>query len=178
MGCDDLFPVAMEVRILAGMVNKRTKHDLERRLESHGITVGALPFGVMQLLRKQPLTITEISRVMRLAPATLVPAVDALERKGLARRGCDPSDRRRTPLSLTEQGLDALTRVPLVDIDDALGRSLDAMGEKKRLELRLLLRELACLMGSDPSVVEGVIAAAQSLGNTLQRPEQHPAQAI
>jgi DNA-binding MarR family transcriptional regulator len=33
-----------------------------------------------------------------LDPSTLVPAVDALERKGLAMRGQDPNDRRRNPL--------------------------------------------------------------------------------
>ncbi len=143
MKAEELYPMALQIRVLAGLVTKLARGDLERRLESRGLAVGALPFSVMRLLSQQEQTLSEVSRTMRLTPATLVPVVDALERKGLVKRGQDPRDRRRTPLSLTEQGTEALAMVPLVDEDDALVGSLDRMGEEKGLQLLALLRELA-----------------------------------
>lgn len=168
MSDDDLFPTAMEVRILTGMITKMAKHDMERRLEAHGIAVGALPFGIMQLLNRRPQTITELSRTMKLAPATLVPAVDALERRGLARRGSDPSDRRRNPLSLTELGVKALASVPLVGSEDALLCSLSAMSRQKRINLQSLLRELVTRMGGDPCMPDGITTATQAIATPLR----------
>ncbi|MCL4370210.1 MAG: MarR family transcriptional regulator [Chloroflexi bacterium] len=165
MSDEEIYPVALQIRALTGLVTKLSRADLERRLEARGLAVGALPFGVMQLLSRQAQTISELSRTMRLTPATLVPVVDTLERKGLVKRGRDPHDRRRTPLSLTEQGAGALAGVPLVDEDDTLVRSLESMGEEKGRRLLALLRELANQMAE-----KDVAQEIAQLSNSLHRP--------
>ena len=164
-------PIALQIRALAGFINKLSRSDLEGRLEAHGLAVGALPFSVMQLLARRYQTISELSRAMRLSPATLVPAVDALERKGLVKRGQDLHDRRRTPISLTELGKDMLLMVPMVDEKDALVGSLEGMGQEKGEQLLALLGELANGMAGEN--VAGEVAAAFGLPHDLKPDELH-----
>ncbi len=139
---EEFYAAAIEIRILAAIVNKMAMRDLEQRLEAHNAGVSGLQYGVLQFLRHHNGTISELSRKMMLAPATLVPVVDALEQKGLVERGKDPQDRRRTPLLLTAGGLETLERMPLVDSDDSLVHSLESMGDAKTQTLSDLLREL------------------------------------
>jgi DNA-binding MarR family transcriptional regulator len=159
MGGEELYPVAIELHILAGMLVKLGKRDLEQRLDSLGLCIGSLPFGILRLLEHQEHTISELGRHMMITPATLVPVVDVLEREGLARRGQDPRDRRRTPLSITKQGTELLSRVPLVDRNDALIGSLEAMGPEKSEQLLALLRDLVARMweGERPEMGYAVV---------------------
>ncbi len=152
---------AIEIGILSAMVNRRVKHDLDKRLNATGIGVGGLSCVILRLLSHQEQTISELSDTMKLNPATLVPVVDALERKGLVKRGQDPADRRRTPLSVTERGADLVSRVPLVAAHDTLVKSLQAMGEAKSQQL-LLLRVLAKHMLDDASVARRVSAMVRA----------------
>jgi DNA-binding MarR family transcriptional regulator len=98
---------------------------------------------VLGHLRRESTTLSDLSRKLSLAPATLVPVVDALEMKGLVERGRDLSDRRRVPLYLTTAGEATLERLPLVDGDDSLVRSITAMGSARASQLFDLLHELA-----------------------------------
>ncbi len=100
--------------------------------------------------------------MMRLDPSTLVPAVDALERHELARRTKDPKDRRRTPLSITDQGIALLNRIPALDEAETLFSGLSHMSEANQDHLLALLRELVGhLLGSEDAV-RGITANAQS----------------
>jgi DNA-binding MarR family transcriptional regulator len=162
---DELSLVATEIRILTTIVAKLAKRDLEFRLQSCDLDLGALSYGVMRLLSCHEQTISELSRQMQLAPATLVPVVDALERDGLITRGQDPRDRRRVPLSLTERGATILDRVPFIDQDDSLVSSLSTMGDEPCRHLLSLLRELVRIMSEDGQiVVDQVSTVARSLG--------------
>ena len=38
---------AVEINILAKVLNSLVKRDLERRLQSHGVNLGTLPYGVL-----------------------------------------------------------------------------------------------------------------------------------
>jgi len=162
MSAEELYPIALELHILAGMLVKMGKRDLEQRLDSYGLCIGSLPFSILRLLSHGERTISELGRHMMIAPATLVPVIDALEREGLVRRGQDPRDRRRNPLSITSQGAHLLQRVPVVDRNDALIRSLEAMGPQKAEELLSLLRDLVARMwdgehpGGAPSIVDSI----------------------
>jgi hypothetical protein len=49
---------------------------------------------------------------------------------------------RRVPLSLTERGLEWVSCVPIVDEDDPVAKSLNALSEEQRHQLLTLLREL------------------------------------
>ena len=142
MNEDELCATAVEVRVLAAIVNKMAIRDLEQRLEACNAGVSCLQYGVLQFLRHHHGTISELSRKMMLAPPTLVPVVDALEQKGLVERGRDPQDRRRTPLLLTASGLETLERMPLVDSADSVVHSLKSMGDAKTQTLTELLHEL------------------------------------
>ena len=108
-----LHALAHEVRILVSIVTKLANRDVEQRMQASGANISGLQHGMLRLLREHPYTSSELSRKMMLTPATLVPAVDALERHGLIDRGRDPNDRRRTPLLLTERALELLKRVPV-----------------------------------------------------------------
>src|SRR5260221_216207 len=81
--------------------------------------LGGLQFGVMRILHHHSFTIKELSNKMTLSAAALVPVIDSLEREGLATRGHDPADRRRTPLTLTPKGRDLIAGLPIIAPDDA-----------------------------------------------------------
>ncbi len=159
----ELHALAHEVRILAGIVSKVANRDMEQRIQASGAHISGLQHGVLRLLSKHAYTSSELSRKMMLTPATLVPAVDALERHGLLQRGHDPSDRRRTPLLLTEQALELLKRMPLIDNDDTLANSLATMEQAHRQQLLLLLRELVTAMVDSPAHVQEISERVQQM---------------
>src|SRR5262245_58437933 len=109
---EELFATALEIRILTKTLASIASRSLEQRLQQHGAPISALQHGVMRLLCLHPYTSSELSRRMHLDPATLVPVVDALERRGYIQRSKDPADRRRCPLVLTQAGADLLAHVP------------------------------------------------------------------
>lgn len=153
---DELYAIALEIRILGSIVSKFIRQDLEQHLQASGARVGALPYGVMHILRHEEMTLTELSRKMSLEPATLVPVIDALESNGLVKRGQDPRDRRRTPLTLTDSGIELLERVPSVSPDSILVKSLKRMGPEKSRQFIALLRELTVSLTDDEKIVETV----------------------
>ncbi len=143
--------LALEVALLASHVTKKVKQDAEKRIQAAGLGLGGLQYLLLCVLCHQPRTLNELSDLFRVTPATLVPVVDALEAKALLRRGQDPADRRRSPLSLTEAGVAAVARVggshvlagPMVTPGVPLVASLQKMGEGPRHELLVHLRTLA-----------------------------------
>jgi DNA-binding MarR family transcriptional regulator len=156
MKTDELYIMANEIRILAALVTKMARRDLQGRLGSSGTGVSELQYGIMRLLSYQEHTISELSCKFMLDPSTLVPAVDALERKKLARRGRDPGDRRRNPLSLTERGAEFVARVPVMDGQDSLVKSLNTLGDEQCHQLLMLLRELVRRMAGGEDVLHHV----------------------
>lgn len=151
---------ASELRVLILMVHKAAMRDLERRLEASGTGISGLQFGVLRLLNQDSVTISELSGQMLLAPATLVPVVDALERKGFVQRGSDPRDRRRNPLVLTENGLEAVNRVHFTSDMDSLAQGLMGLGNEKAEQLQALLHELVNLLITDDALVDRMLAMA------------------
>jgi len=74
-----------------------------RSIEEAGL--GLTDFAALEaLLRKGPLTITEIQGKVLLASGSMTAAVDRLEKKGLIKRGSAPNDRRAKVLHLTPEG--------------------------------------------------------------------------
>jgi DNA-binding MarR family transcriptional regulator len=157
---DELYALALEARILTGAMMRLVRGDLDRRLQPHGIG-GWLQHATMSLLVEYELTITELSKHLRVEPATLVPVIDALEREGLVRRGSDPNDRRRTPLSLTERGAEMIRQVPTVHPDDVMLAALRDMGPAKSRQYVDLLRELMQHMSNDQAMVQQIGEAAR-----------------
>ena len=142
--------------MLTTIVAKKARRALEQRLSLAHAGVGGLQYKIMRALWRQEQTISELSHRFMLNPSTLVPAVDALERNGLAKRGQDPNDRRRIPLSLTERGAEFVTCVPLVNADAPLVKSLNAMGDEQSRQLLMLLRELVRHMPEGEDILRKV----------------------
>lgn len=154
-GSDEEFTSrAEELRALIMLVGKAIMRDLDRRLEASGAGVSGPQFGVMRLLSQESATISELSSRMMLTPATLVPVVDALERKGFVQRGTDPRDRRRVPLLLTDAGAQAVARVAEVSETDSLTQALISLGAEKAQQLQMLLRELVNHLAADDALLD------------------------
>lgn len=142
MSTDELYAIALEIRILAANMAKMARRALEQRPELVEAGISGLQFGILHILSCKEHTITELSRKFTLDPSTLVPTVDTLERKGLLRRGRDPNDRRRVPLSLTEEGSQLASLAAMVDDSDPLVQGLRTMGGEQARQLLTLLRDL------------------------------------
>ena len=134
--------LATEARILFSTLTRASQGALDRRLSAYSPEVSRLQYSILCALANGEKTIADLSQHLARNPSTFVPAVDALERKGLVRRGQDPADRRRTPLALTEGGRTLLAEVPFVDAGDPLAQGLRALGQEGAGLLRTLLREL------------------------------------
>jgi DNA-binding MarR family transcriptional regulator len=138
--------IAMEIHMLGFAAAKTTLLAMESQglLAEAGISM--LQFRVLRTLRRRPSTISELSPMLMVDPSTLVSVVDALERKELAARGRDPHDRRRVPISLTEEGAKIAachpSKSPFADTENPLLQGIDAMGPERAGELLTLLREL------------------------------------
>jgi DNA-binding MarR family transcriptional regulator len=118
----------------------------------------------MRALSVEEQTITELSDHLMLDPSTLVPAVDALERKGFAKRGKDPSDRRRIPISLTDSGTDLIQTIRILDEQDPLVQSLNALTAEQRQQLLVLLRELVQSLPEGEDLLEKAAARVHFRG--------------
>lgn len=162
---NELHRTAVELRILLALLTRVGGRALEQRLQAYGVPISGLQYGILRLLSHQRYTISELSRKMALAPATLVPSVDGLERHCLVSRCHDPRDRRRTPLELTEPGATLLAEVPSVDDRDSLVLGLAAMGADKRLELLALVRELLDGMPESGNIAAEVSATIALLAD-------------
>lgn len=152
----DVHQTAFEIQILSTLVHRMMVRAVEAKLNALGADISTLQFGILHALYHQQQTISELSRRFIFDPSTLVPVIDALVRKGYVERGKDPSDRRRTPLSLTANGEQLLMSLPLVHDSDELVASLRAMGDDKAAELLTLLRELISQMPHGDDVLEEV----------------------
>ena len=146
MKIDEQRRTAMEIHMLGFVAAKTTILAMESQgfLAEAGLSM--LQYRVLRALRRSPYTISELSPIMMVDPSTLVSVVDALERKGLAVRGRDPSDRRRVPISVTDQGAAIAachpSRGPFAEKDNPLRDSIGAMGPERAQLLLSLLREV------------------------------------
>src|SRR5690349_13332653 len=100
------------------MVTHVAIRNLEDRLRTMNIGISGLQFGILRTLSGNNFTLSELSKKFMLDPSTLVPVVDALERKGYIVRGKDLNDRRRIPLSVTEEGIAILNNLPFSPEND------------------------------------------------------------
>ncbi len=145
--------------MLAGLMLRLSRQDLEKRLEATKTRISPLGFGVLSIICKNNCTISELSRKMFIASATLVPVIDALEKDSLIARKSDSKDRRRNPLALTPKGEAVVSKIPFVEKNDAIVRSLSKRGERKTEALVLLLSELVDLLSDDKGLSKKIISA-------------------
>ena len=166
MTTDEIY---QEIHMLFTIVARKAMHAVEQRLASADASISGLQFGILLALSFKEHTISDLSRHFMLDPSTLVPAVDALERKGYAKRGRDPLDRRRVPISLTESGAELLSCVPVVDGDDPLFHSLSLLGVEQSDQLLTLMRELVGHMPEGDRILDHVSSRLDWLRTRTQR---------
>jgi DNA-binding MarR family transcriptional regulator len=154
---DAINTLAVEIRILNSIVTKLTMRDMEQRINETLPGVSMLQFGLLRMLSREAMTLSEMSAKMMLTPSTLVPAVDKLEREELVVRGKDPNDRRRTPLQLTDKARAALVIIPPAHPHDAIVQAAHQLGETKTAQLHKLLRELLQHLMPDRDLYEEII---------------------
>jgi len=138
----DIKSATIEIHIMARIIAKVATEALEKKLTQEGIDLTPLQFHILGMLSHHPFTIAELSRKLTLDPSTLVPTVDALERKAYLERSRDPNDRRRIPLILTEAGQKTLHVIPMISDDDPVFLALQEMGTQDADSLRALLRRM------------------------------------
>lgn len=156
---DQLRQSVHEIRVLMAMAAKTMARELEQYLESQGLPLTGLQYGVLRILRHQRHTLSELSAKMMLKPATLVPVVDALEKHHLLKRQRDREDRRRTQLDLTEHGTDLLDKIAFEGANDSLMQSLHNLGEAECIQFVTLLKKVVEGMITDPEQAERLKAA-------------------
>ncbi|HTV05332.1 MAG TPA: helix-turn-helix domain-containing protein [Acidobacteriaceae bacterium] len=158
--------MADRIRELCSVITKIARADLELRLQSHGSGISAIEHGVLRHLSHGITSMAEISRLMGVAPSTLVYVVDGLVKKKLVKRGKDPKDRRREPLLLEKRGMDLFTGTLKMDANSVLVTSLEGMKEARRRELLALLGEF---VGGMPGS-ERLYLRTEPVGTTASLP--------
>lgn len=134
--------MAEQVRALCSVITKVARTDLESHLKQHDSGISAIEHGVLRHLSRGVTSMAEISRLMGVAPSTLVYVVDGLTKRKLVRRSRDPKDRRREPLLLEKKGAELFAKAPKMNAGSLLVRSLESLPASRQLELLALLNEL------------------------------------
>jgi DNA-binding MarR family transcriptional regulator len=166
--------VTHEIFILGAVIAKNTMYAAEKNglLADEGITM--LQYGVLRRLRRDNLTIAELSKFLMVDPSTLVSVIDALVRKGLVQRKRDPNDRRRIPIMITEQGNTVVSMHPdhgPFTAENPLVQSIDALGFEKSQQLLLLLREVVSHMPDGNEILEHISKRVQYHAAKVSRKE-------
>jgi DNA-binding MarR family transcriptional regulator len=133
---------ADQIRSLCSVITKIARTDLEAHLKRQRSGISSIEHGVLRHLSGGITSMAEISRLMGIAPSTLVYVVDGLTKRKLVRRDKDPKDRRREPLLLEKKGAELFARYSQMDVGSAMVRSLERMTDPRRRELIELLNEL------------------------------------
>ena len=149
-----------EIRVYLMMAHKLSVKEIEQRANALWPNASALQIAVLRHLEVQPRTMSELSTRLLTTTSTLVAVVDKLETEGLIERSVDPNDRRRTPLTLTAKGRDALARIRPDDFD-LLNNALEKMGEAQAAELHALLSQLVHGLQPDDTMSERVLENAR-----------------
>jgi len=148
---------AARLKAISATVMKSARQGMERSLREEGIGVTFLALKVMRAIKAGECTMGALSRMMGIAPASLVPVIDSLEQKGLMKRGSDPEDRRKNPLTLTQKGEAVLNKARSFCKDEMFVKALSKIGERKSAQLVSLLEEFALeLLKDDPAAIEAI----------------------
>src|SRR6202012_687074 len=92
---DETIAAGNQIRFLCSVITKIARADLQARLDLSDFGINAIEHGVLRHLVDGVTSMAEISRLMGVAPSTLVYVVDGLVKRKLVRRAKDPRDRGR-----------------------------------------------------------------------------------
>lgn len=132
-----------EFRMMAFVLAKNIRESHEIQLANDGLDITGLQFGVLMMLNADgEHSLVDLSKKFMIDSSTLVPTIDALERKGMLTRHRDANDRRRVVIALTDKGADIARSTRRISDDDPLFKAMLAMGGEKIEQLLILMRSL------------------------------------
>ena len=150
-----LYTRMLELRMMMHLLWKASSQAMDQWLQEQGIDITRLQMGVLRMLEHHgPQTISNLSRKFGLDASTLVPTVDALERKGWVIRQRDPNDRRRVPLILTEAGKAMMDSIPTVVDDDPLVTALRETDDDHIVQIITFLHKVVTHLPDGEQMVE------------------------
>ena len=162
-GLPETVAMAEQIRALCSVITKVARADLESHLKQHDYGITAIEHGVLRHLSHGVTSMAEMSRLMGVAPSTLVYVVDGLTKKKLVKRCKDPMDRRREPLLLEKKGAELFANSPKLGARSSLVKSLESMPVSGRRELLVRLNELVKeLTGSERLYLDAESKEAKS----------------
>lgn len=127
------------IRVIKNMVNE-LYGSLERDIDSFGLSMET--FQILEFLyNKGPQPIQKISDTFSIPSGSITYVVDKLEKKGFVERLPIPGDRRKTNVTLTEEGrsyFDNIFPKHVQTISDNLSFATD----KEKLELIAILKKI------------------------------------
>jgi DNA-binding MarR family transcriptional regulator len=142
------FYLCHEIRVLIFIISKLNHSDIEKRLKSEKVDISPLGFGVIKILNKKSQTLVQLSKMMMIAPPTLMPIIDSLEKKGYLIRGANPKDRRMNPLEVTGKSKRIISKMRLAKGNDSFSKSITKLGKMRASLLVKLLEEVVESMSS------------------------------
>ena len=123
--------------------------------EVRELGLSASDAGVLRLLARSPgLSQRALADRLGSVPSRVVVLVDSLESRGLVLRTRSASDRRNHELTLTEAGIEMLSRLRTVG-ERHEAEVLGALTDEERAELNGLLTKLSAAHGLDADVHPG-----------------------
>jgi len=172
---DKLRHAAVELKMLGAIIMKTGRESFEQRMQREGYEISALQFGIVRMLAMDgEHSLKELSQKFMLEPSTLVPSIDALERKAIVFRHRDAQDRRRVVIGLTEQGRSLAHRFHAVADDDAIYQAVLKMGEADVDELLRLMRALVQALPQGGQLMDSLCARLRSAQPATAPPEADP----
>jgi len=155
----------VEFKLLIGALWKASASSTEKWLHEEDFGITRLQLGLLRVLHLDGAnTISELSRKFGVDPSTLVPTVDSLERKALLTRGRDPNDRRRVPLTLTDEGVALIAHIPSVRDDDPIYTAFQGLGDDQAQALLELILALIDHMPDGQQVLAEAIPRLHAHG--------------
>ncbi len=150
-----------------------------RRLEHHFGLTGPQLLALHVLLRDGEMSSCRLARALQLSPPTVTGILDRLERKGLAERTRNRTDRRAVVLRATDAAAEAVAGAPSL-LHARFAERLVALSEYEKASIVNVLRQLAAMMSDEPSspaalLVEGDPSTSPAPDDSLaHRCEQEP----
>lgn len=147
-----------EIRIYLSLILKLMQRDQEERLAAQVPGVTGLQFGTLRILQTRECALVDLSKIMMVAPPTLIPALDRLERAGYIQRVKNKEDRRKNNLVITADGIRLLEQTVEFHDEDLLTNSIQTLGLKQSEELKDHLQDLLRIMSPESDLVSEVLS--------------------
>lgn len=160
---EELRHAAAELKLLSAFITKIGRESFEQRMQREGHEITAPQFGLIRMLAMDgEHSLKELSQKVMVDPSTLVPSIDALERKGIVFRHRDLQDRRRVVIGLTETGHDIAQRFHAVTEDDVLYQALKQLDPADVAQLLHLMRALIHALPNGDQMMDSLCTRLRS----------------